>query len=285
MKKKEYVLFSLISIVYVVTVTASILFLIMAVNNRNNNTANTIRISYNENIAELPPQSDIIESEIHLEPFHTEITEPQQDEHVVSVPDALDKVLTTFGYSSETLNDLGCMQLITVESSGTEASINFYTFDNEEWCENEALSCSGFVGYSGVSNEKREGDGSTPAGLFSVGDAFFINEEPKTGLDTFEITEDTYWVDDPDSIFYNMRIEGTVNQDWNSAEHMIDYSDVYEYGFVINYNIDGEYNAGSAIFFHICNHPTFGCVGTDREFVLGYLSELNAEMNPHIIII
>lgn len=96
---------------------------------------------------------------------------------------------------------------------------------------------------------------------------------------------DTYWVDDPNSVYYNQHIEGTANKDWSSAEHMIDYMTAYEYGFVINYYTEAVYNAGSAIFFHISYGPTAGCVGTDRTMVLYYLASLDKSQNPYLVIL
>ena len=86
-------------------------------------------------------------------------------------------------------------------------------------------------------------------------------------------------------MYYNKRVEGTADKDWNSAEHMIDYSAAYEYGFVIDYNPDAVYNAGSAIFFHISYSSTAGCVGTDKNMVLQYLAKLDSTKNPYILIV
>lgn len=60
-----------------------------------------------------------------------------------------------------------------------------------------------------------------------------MHNAPNTGLTTFKITNDTYRVDDPNSAYYNKRVDGTQNKDWNSAEYMIDHPTEYEYGFVI----------------------------------------------------
>ena len=73
----------------------------------------------------------------------------------------------------------------------------------------------------------------TPAGVFPIGEAFYIEEKPKTGLSTFQITENTYWVDDEDSELYNQRIELDGEKTWQSAERMIEYTDAYKYGFVV----------------------------------------------------
>jgi len=150
--------------------------------------------------------------------------------------------------------------------------------------EHTQLSCTGYVGRSGVYTKKQEGDGSTPSGLYGIGNAFYIDDAPETALSAFQITTDTYWVDDPDSKFYNQRVETVENKDWDSAEHMIDYSG-YQYGFVVEYNLTAEYNAGSAIFFHVGNNPTAGCIATQAEMVKAYLAELDITRKPCVLIL
>ena len=151
---------------------------------------------------------------------------------------------------------------------------------------NKGLIVHGFVGKNGVSRDAHEGANMTPFGLYSLGEAFYMKEKPETGLPSFEITPDTYWVDDPASAFYNLRREGTLEQDWNSAEHMIDFPYQYEYGFVIKYNMDPIVpGKGSAIFFHINDKCTAGCVAVSREECLAYLKALQQEKHPHILMV
>lgn len=182
------------------------------------------------------------------------------------------------------IKGLGCKSLVVVSSNGTNAQIKLYQHNSQTWIENKKMECSGFVGQRGVVTEMSEGNAGTPAGLYSITEAFYISEKPVTGLDVFQVTEDTYWVDDPDSKFYNKRVEGTQNKDWNSAEHMIDYTRSYDLGFVINYNPEGIYNAGSAIFFHVGDNPTLGCIATTRDMVKSYLEHLSKQDNPYIYI-
>ena len=231
-------------------------------------------------------------SAISSEAEPTEATEPVTEaetdpptEAAVTAPDDMKSVLASNGNSVEQLSALGCKQLVTVQSSGSSASINMYNLTDNVWQKDAALSCQGYVGANGVTSDMHEGGYASPRGLYSVGEAFYIYSKPQTGLATFEVTNNTYWVDDPDSKYYNKRVEGTADKDWYSAEHMIDYTTAYEYGFVINYNLEAKYNAGSAIFFHVSYRPTAGCVGTDRDYVLKYLAALDAGLNPYIIIV
>ena len=214
-----------------------------------------------------------------------ETTEPSEEvpaEH--QQPSVLTELLDVGGITYEELEEKNCSQLIAVVSAGTTAQIRFFSCMEGAWEEQPELESKGHVGRSGVGKEKREGDGCTPSGLFGIGSAFYIEDMPDTKLDIFQITDETYWVDDPDSVFYNQRVEGTQNKDWRSAEHMISY-DVYRYGFVVEYNVQAVKHAGSAIFFHVGSNATAGCISTQESMVLAYLEELDKERNPQILIV
>ena len=210
---------------------------------------------------------------------------------VSSVPDsrqndALSMILSDTGHSFDELQKNKCSQLIIVESNYNTAQLSMFEKDkNGIWNNIEELETSGYVGAAGVSDKSFEGSWQTPKGLFPVGEAFYIHNKPTTGLESFQITQDIYWVDDPNSAYYNQKVDlkNGVNMDWNSAEHMIDIQN-YEYGFVINFNMSPiEKGKGSAIFFHISSSPTAGCVGTSQEMVLEYLKVLDKDKNPYIL--
>ncbi len=199
-----------------------------------------------------------------------------------TVPAELSALLEQSGHSADSLQGSG--QLIVVNSSGTSAEISFFEKSTEGWKCDDSLTCGGYVGVEGTVDYMSEQVSGTPKGLYPVGSAFYQDSAPDTGLDSFAITDDTYWVDDPDSKYYNQKVVGDENRDWNSAEHMSEIPS-YRYGFVINYNMPAEYNKGSAIFFHIGYSPTQGCVATSEDMVLAYLGKLSAAQSPHILII
>lgn len=172
----------------------------------------------------------------------------------------------------------GCRQLLVVKAEGTEAAITLYALE-AGW--QQVFSCRGFVGLGGVRSQKTEGDKATPAGLYPIREAFFQELRPQTGLSSFGITDQTYWVDDPDSSYYNRRVEG--KGDWASAEKMADYA-AYRYGFVVGYNEARVPGAGSAIFFHVGDGPTAGCIAAEEAAVLCCLSLLDRAAVPHIFI-
>ncbi len=200
-------------------------------------------------------------------------------------PEALTEILGRSLVSYSQLADVSCMQLIVVDADQEKAAISMYVCDENGLWTDTGLTTEGCVGENGVSRESYEGSRMTPAGVFPIEEAFYIEDKPETGLPTFQITENTYWVDDVESELYNQRIELTGEKTWKSAEHMIEYPDAYKYGFVVGYNMNPvEAGRGSAIFFHIGDHATLGCVATSEEMVLAYLKKLDETMHPFIVI-
>ena len=215
----------------------------------------------------------------------TEITTEDAGVPDEEQPEELASCLSANSVRFEQLKEIGCRQLVVVESVGTSAKISLYTCDERGLWSDAGMTASGHVGANGVSSESYEGSRMTPAGLFPIGDAFYIDTPPDTKLSMFQVTQNTYWIDDPKSEFYNQRVELTGEKSWDSAEHMIDYASAYKYGFVVNFNMNPvEAGRGSAIFFHIGSNETLGCIATSEEMVLAYLSVLDAGQNPYILI-
>lgn len=200
-------------------------------------------------------------------------------------PEALTAMLKRSLVSYEQLAGVDCRQLIVVDAKQEKASISMYVCGENGLWTDAGLTTEGCVGENGVSRESYEGSRMTPAGVFPIEEAFYIEDKPETGLPTFQITENTYWVDDVESELYNQRIELAGEKTWKSAEHMIEYPDAYKYGFVVGYNMNPvETGRGSAIFFHIGDRATLGCVATSEEMVLAYLKKLDETMHPYIVI-
>lgn len=128
------------------------------------------------------------------------------------------------------------------------------------------------IGENGASEIMIEGNKKTPLGLFEFGIAMGTHSETemknKLKINYTQINKNMYWVDDINSKYYNQLVDITKTPDgWNSAEHLIDFPDEYEYLIEIKCNPNNIPNKGSAIFFH-CNDngkPTLGCIGIKRK--------------------
>lgn len=120
------------------------------------------------------------------------------------------------------------------------------------------------IGKGGFSNEKKEGDGATPIGLFPLRECLWRPDrmgEPKTGLPLVKIKEDDGWCADPESPAYNRPVK--LPYDFS---HELLWREDRRYDIVVplGYN-DSPVVAGkgSAIFMHVAAEdysPTEGCV-------------------------
>jgi L,D-peptidoglycan transpeptidase YkuD (ErfK/YbiS/YcfS/YnhG family) len=134
--------------------------------------------------------------------------------------------------------------------------------------------------------EKREGDGKTPSGIFSLKRTFGYDETVKTKMPYRQASEEDLWVDDPNAPDYNQWVkQGETSA--ASHEKMKREDDQYQYGIVIEYNTDPAIKGhGSAIFFHVWkgkDFPTAGCVAVSEEDMIKILEWLDPNAFPLIM--
>lgn len=170
-----------------------------------------------------------------------------------------------------------------MRGSGCAADVTCYEKNGQQW--EEVRQTSGVVGKNGISAESCEGDYRTPQGVFPLGFAFGTEAVEDLHLEYRLLNQQCYWVDDPESAYYNQWVESSTVQ-WNSAEHLADYPRAYHYAVVIGYNLDPVVPyAGSAIFLHCqTGNYTAGCVAVPEEDMLWILRWLDAEKHPQIMI-
>ena len=111
-------------------------------------------------------------------------------------------------------------------------------------------------------NEKIEGDGKTPNGLYALGQLFSYEATVDTKIPFQQVDSLDKWIDDSSSNDYNKYVRGATTA--KSFENLKLKSIDYKYCMVIEYNthpvVKGK---GSAIFFHVADEkysPTAGCV-------------------------
>ncbi|MDQ0149606.1 L,D-transpeptidase family protein [Eubacterium multiforme] len=152
---------------------------------------------------------------------------------------------------------------------GSELSL--WNKSNGKWNKSfETNSRHGYQGYVSAS-EMNEGRGATPTGAYPLLYAFGTGSNPGAGLDYRRITNNSYFVDNPHSKYYNTWYEGKGQK----GEHMIDHPQ-YKYGIVIGYNMSHTPYKGSAIFLH-CNGRgnTAGCVSVSEGNMLRLLKSVH----------
>jgi len=136
------------------------------------------------------------------------------------------------------------------------------------------------LGRSGILRDKHEGDGGTPAGVFSLREVRYRADRfaapPATRLAVARTMPNDGWCDDPHDPNYNRPITRPYPA---SSEEMWRADDAYDVLAVIGYNdappVPG---AGSAIFLHVMRQedghglPTAGCVSLVRADLLAVLA-------------
>lgn len=141
------------------------------------------------------------------------------------------------------------------------------------------IKCDAYIGENGATENKREGDLKTPIGIFSLGQAFGRKPDPGCTGSYLKVSEDDYWVDDPESIYYNRLVKKSDTEGkWSSAEHLIDCVGAYEYAVSINQNSSAIPGNGSAVFLH-CDtaRGTAGCVAIPEEKMAEVLKHLHED--------
>jgi L,D-peptidoglycan transpeptidase YkuD (ErfK/YbiS/YcfS/YnhG family) len=128
------------------------------------------------------------------------------------------------------------------------------------------------VGRAGVSAHKAEGDGATPAGIFSLVSAFYRSDRlspPRSGLPVRALAPSDAWVDDPSDRNYNRLVSLPYSA---HTEPMWLDDALYDLLVVIGYNLNPVVpGSGSAIFLHVARpdfSPTAGCIAIEKDTLL-----------------
>ena len=123
------------------------------------------------------------------------------------------------------------------------------------------------IGKKGFNSNKKEGDYSTPRGLFNLRKLYFRKDNvgiPKCKIDKKAIKKNMAWCDDPSHKKYNEEIKTYDN---NLKENLYRTDNKYDYIISINHNDKKIANRGSAIFIHLTNNyrPTGGCIALKKN--------------------
>ena len=148
----------------------------------------------------------------------------------------------------------------------------------EGWlqCGNRVFRCT--LGRGGVTTDKREGDGATPAGAYPLRQLLYRADRlapPTNALPTSPLRPRDGWCDDPDHSAYNRPVTLPLDA---SAESMWRDDHLYDLVVVLGYNDDPVVSGlGSAIFLHVASpeySPTEGCIALAKEDLLTVLADI-----------
>lgn len=143
------------------------------------------------------------------------------------------------------------------------------------------------LGRGGISREKKEGDGTTPAGIFTIRKIFYRADridKPKSVFETIPLSKQDGWCDDVKQAEYNRHITlphlGRYETLWRD-------DDIYNILVVLGYNDDPPVvGKGSAIFMHIARAnymPTDGCIALAYVDLLQVLATCTTDTVIHSI--
>lgn len=142
---------------------------------------------------------------------------------------------------------------------------------------------------------KTEGDGRSPAGVFSLGSAFGYAPSAEAGwlkLPYLHVTEGVECVDDASSSVYNQIVNRrtVASPDWKSAEKMREVGEAYRWGVVVNYNTPAVSTRGSCIFLHSANlasggsdQGTAGCTAMAQTDLHGLMAWIDPKVSPVLV--
>ena len=123
------------------------------------------------------------------------------------------------------------------------------------------------IGRNGMTSNKKEGDFSTPKGLFRLEKLYFRKDRvgiPTCIIKKKKITKNLAWCDDPIHKKYNEEIQ---NFNKNYKENFFRKDHTYDYIITINHNKKKTPYNGSAIFIHLTNNykATAGCIALKKK--------------------
>jgi L,D-peptidoglycan transpeptidase YkuD (ErfK/YbiS/YcfS/YnhG family) len=148
------------------------------------------------------------------------------------------------------------------------------------------------IGRSGISANKKEGDGATPAGKFPLREVFYRSDrvnKPNCKLPMRAIEPNYAWCDDDNDPKYNQLIilpDKREHRATEQKEGLWREDHLYDLIVVIGYNDEPIVKGlGSAIFMHVARSdysPTAGCVALALNDLL-YVVECLAEKTNLLI--
>ena len=123
------------------------------------------------------------------------------------------------------------------------------------------------IGKKGFNSNKKEGDYSTPKGLFNLKKLYFRKDRigtPKCRINKKIIKKKMVWCDNPNHKKYNEEIT-IYNKNFKENLYREDHK--YDYIITISHNERKIPGKGSAIFIHLTDDykPTAGCISLKKK--------------------
>jgi L,D-peptidoglycan transpeptidase YkuD (ErfK/YbiS/YcfS/YnhG family) len=193
--------------------------------------------------------------------------------------------------ASELASTGSARQLVTVvapRSSSTRGMLQLWRKSDDCWFP-AGGPWPAWLGERGVSDHKREGDRTTPAGTYGFGPVMYgIAPNPGVHYRYHRIACGDWWVEDPRSPYYNRFRHERCNAAPPfrvTSEDLSRAPTAYRHFAFIRYNTDPIVTGrGSAIFLHASTgRPTLGCVSLELPNLVRVLRWLRPASAPLIV--
>lgn len=193
------------------------------------------------------------------------------------------------------LSTRGADQVITVtadSSSSTTATLQAWRRVSGGW-RRVGPSVPAHLGSDGIGRAS-ESSSRTPAGSFTLTQAFGADSDPGTALPYRHTDLDDWWISESGPLYNTHQICSfgcSFDRSPNSInEHLVTETPYYNYAVVIDYNTRNAPGgvraaAGSAFFLHVTvGEPTAGCVSIPQDDLVRILRWLSPSAHPRILI-
>ncbi len=185
-------------------------------------------------------------------------------------------------------------QLITVEASSykaTSATFQRWNRVTSDRCfARVGAAWTARLGVNGLKDRRREGDGTTPTGVYGIGSVMY-GSAPNPGVKYRyrKVVCGDWWVEDPRSRYYNTFRHvacGRRPPFRTNPPGMWQDPVAYRHLAVIKFNMNPVVpGRGSAIFLHVSKgRPTVGCISLPLSQLVATLRWLRPEKRPLIAI-
>lgn len=143
--------------------------------------------------------------------------------------------------------------------------------------------------------QKREGDGKSPAGIFSLGQVLYGYDQ-SSGLSRWryrQVTDRDLWIEEPTSSLYNRHLILSAHEPFPPEQHfhlMRQADPAHSLKLFICHNAppNVQAGAGSAIFFHLCRSAdsvTTGCTSMEETAFRELLHSFSPRDQPVYVLL
>ena len=181
------------------------------------------------------------------------------------------------------VGDTGQMIVVSMPSApATQGTLTAFEKDaNGQW-KPVIGPTAAWVGSEGI-GKSQDNVHRTPEGTFAIGQAFGRQDNPGTKLSYTKVDNQDWWDGNMKSPTYNQMVR-QPSTPGEGSENLYDMGPAYDYAVEVKHNPTNTPGNASAIFLHVGNEPTWGCVAIGREQMVEILKWLDPAKNPKISI-